>query len=171
VALESASEIFKRGRPLHEAVAVALGVTPDCSRVFEGATAQVSVTWPKTAAMGPSIGTTRSLALETGALAGECLRLDFDVQQSTVSAIRVGDSSVEGNGRRIGLQLLTGIRNVEADPLHLIARAIGVTPEAVRHTLVSRGDSEVAELLPDPEIDSGLEAALENLAGALERHG
>ena len=159
------------GRTLPSAVAVALGVTPDRSRVFRGATARVSVTWPKTSAMGPSLGSTRSLAVETGASGGERIRLDFDVQKSTVSAIRVGDSSDGGKDRHIGLQLLTGIRDVEADPMHLMARAIGVAPEAVRHTLVSRDDSEVAELLPVSEIDSGLEAALEDLAGALERNG
>jgi hypothetical protein len=154
------------GRPLPGPVAAALGVLPERPRAFRQGEIELSVTWPRTAALGASLGSTRALAAAVGAAEGDRLRLDFYMDVGQVRGERVPRDPGEIAGAEL-LRLLTGIEPGH-DPLAQVAAAIGVAPGEARRALISRGDTAVADLLPAPEVDSRLRAALSDLAGILD---
>jgi hypothetical protein len=153
------------GRLLPGPVAAALGVLPERPRIFRRGDIELSVTWPRTAAMGASLGSTRALAAAVGAAEGDRLRLEFHVDVGQVRAERVPADPGQIGGAEM-LRLLTGI-TPRHDPLAQVAAAIEVAPGNVRRALIARGDAVVADLLPAPGVDSSLESALSHLAEIL----
>lgn len=152
------------GRSLPPAVAARLGVAPGRSRAFSHPDGEVQVTWPETAALGPTLGSIRSVIEATGAGDGDRVRLTFDAPTQTLAAERVLD--VDDANQKDALFMLTGLR-VEGDAHSAVADAVGASVTNVRRVLATRGDNEVLELLGSPPTDAPLEAALADLAGAL----
>ena len=151
------------GRPLSGSVAVALGVSPGRSRSFLHASGALNITWPMTAAMGPSLGSARVLANAAGATAGERVRLDFDLEQGRVSAERI-PQEIHAYEDAEAIRLLTGISTNLSEALVALAEAIGVPPANVRHSLTERGDADLVSLLPVPDVDPRLASTLSDLA-------
>ena len=151
------------GRPLSGSVAVALGVSPGRPRSFLHASGALNVTWPMTAAMGPSLGSARVLANAAGATAGERVRLDFDLEQGRVSAERI-PQEIHAYEDAEAIRLLTGISTNLSEALVALAEAIGVPPANVRHALTERGDADLVSLLPVPDVDPRLASTLSDLA-------
>ena len=156
------------GRALRGPIAAALGVTPGQPRSFQYETGNIRVTWPMTSALGPSLGSVRVLASTASAAEGERVRLDFNLTQGTVSAERIpGDLASYRDEEAI--RLLTGIETTLDKALLEVADAINTTPINVRRALVDRGDEQLAELLPRPDVDSQLESTLSDLAQMMSR--
>ena len=135
------------GRPLSGPVAAALGVSPGRPRSFLHAAGAISVTWPMTSAMGPSLGSARIMATNAEATAGERVRLDFDLEHGRVSAERV-PQELDSYQDAEAIRLLTGISADLGGALVALAHAIGVPPANVRRALVERGDTDVVSLVP-----------------------
>jgi hypothetical protein len=155
------------GRALAPAIGVALGIQPGESRTFSADAGQVRITWPPSSAMGASLGSIRDLVAQVGALEGEQLRLEFDLQDSTALATRIPNEVPDARDSLLRLQVLTGVDVAGRDPLDAVAAAIGVPRERALGALRARGDAAVAELLRPPEVDAGLSEALEDLATQL----
>jgi DNA-directed RNA polymerase specialized sigma24 family protein len=156
------------GRPLGRAVAVALGVKPSGRRKFQYENGELTISWPLTSAFGPSLGSVRALVEQAGAVKGERIRLDFDLDDEQVAAERVPHdlNSVDPTE---ALRLLTGIQADVEDGALAVARAIDSSPANCRGVLNERGDKEVLELLPSGDIDPLLESTLSDLATAILR--
>jgi hypothetical protein len=69
-------------------------------------------------------------------------------------------------GELDALEILTGL-HVVGDADAVVAEAIGASRTNVRRVLATRGDDELLSLLGTPPTDPSLEAALNDLAGAL----
>lgn len=160
------SELLRgSGRVCPEPLAACLGVTPDSYRLFAHGSGTVKVSWPKTSAFGPSLGSLRALAGEVGAAEGDLLRLTFDVTEETCAAARVVVNDLPAMELSDVVEALTGIRNAAAADLRpRLARAMGVAVEALMPTLQMRGESELMALLPADAPDEALQEALAGLA-------
>jgi len=155
------------GRVFSAGVAAALGVAPGQPRTFIWDAGELTVTWPKSAAFGPSLGSARGLALSVGAGEGDYVRLDFNLTTGRVACVRIPPTVSELPLDR-ALQLLTGVDG-GADPVGNIALALHTSASDVRRRLIERGDALVAALLPPAALDPGLESALSELAELLEK--
>lgn len=155
------------GRVFPAGAAAILNVAPGRPRTFVWDEGEIGVTWPASAALGPSLGSTRALAFSIGAQEGDHLRLDFDLSSGRVSCERI-PPAVNELPLEDALKLLTGV-DCGGDPVGQIARALHTPISEARRRLIERGDSLVAELLPVAALDGGLESALSELAQLLER--
>lgn len=155
------------GRVFPAGAAAILNVAPGRPRMFFWDGGEIGVTWPASAAFGPSLGSTRALALSVGAQEGDHLRLDFSLSSGRVTCERIPPAVCEFPLAE-SLKLLTGV-DCEGDPVGKIALALQTPISEVRRRLIERGDSLVAELLPVAPLDAGLESALSDLALLLER--
>ncbi len=151
------------GRALRGPIAAALGVSPGQPRSFRHIEGVLRVTWPMTSALGPSLGSLRRLASLAGAVAGDGVRLDFNLTQGTVSAERI-PQDLGGYQDVEAIRLLTGIETGLDDAIAAVAEAIDASPINVRGPLIERGDAQLAELLPTPDVDPQLESTLTDLA-------
>ena len=163
------------GRSLPMAVAAFVGVVPGKERRFYtmqtrcGEALSVVVTWPIDSVSGPTLGSTRALAIEAGAVEGDLMRLQFDRVTGTVQAVRLTPKELNEATPIARLSALTGM--VGLDDLTApdrIAAAIGVGKSEVRSRLYRRGDGSLVELLPATSVDPELDAALAELGAALE---
>lgn len=75
------------GRLIPAPLAIALGLRPGSRRIFRHVAGSVSLTWPMTAFVGPSVGSLRTLAEAAGAAEGDRIELRFDVAAGTLAAI------------------------------------------------------------------------------------
>lgn len=157
------------GRPLPPAVAALLGVMPNLPRAFGSPVGELRVTWPVTAALGPTLGATRSLAQSVQAEQGDWIRLDFNVEDSTARVTRIRALDLIQLDQPDALSLLTGIEDCSANPLEALSQALNVPVGSVRQALSNRDDVSILGLLPTSEMDAGLEEALRDLLGALHR--
>ncbi|MGQ0680562.1 MAG: hypothetical protein ACT4OM_13085 [Actinomycetota bacterium] len=155
------------GRPFPDAAAVLLGVTPGNRREFEHDSGAIVISWPVTAGLGPTVGSTRKLAEAAGAVEGDYVRLAFISELGTVEVARVAPEEMSNQAPFDSLRLICGIEG-DSSLEPALAFAVGVAPTAVRRTLKNRGDELVAGLLPDGQMDEGLEAALEDFARLID---
>lgn len=155
------------GRVFPAGAATILNVAPGQSRTFVWDGGEIGVTWPASAAFGPSLGSSRALALSVGAQEGDQLRLDFNLTSGRVSCERI-PPAVNELPLVEALKLLSGV-DCGGDPVSKIALALHTSISEVRRRLIERGDSLVAELLPIAALDDDLESALSELAQLLER--
>ncbi len=154
------------GRPLDPAVALELGVKPGGRRLFQYENGELTISWPLTSAFGPSLGSIRVLVERAGALKGEKVRLDFNLEDEQVAAERVPIDLSDVDTTE-ALRLLTGIQADAAGGALAVARAVDSPPANVRGVLKERGDTEALELLPSVDIDPLLESTLSDLATAI----
>ena len=158
------SEVLRgSGRSMDGPIAAALGVVPGRPRTFRHEHGELSVTWPTTAAFGPSLGSTRTLAAKAGASEGERLRLDFDVERDRVTVERVPQRLDECSDTE-AIRLLTGISTDLEGARVALADATDSVPADIQRVLMGRGDTELAERLPMLEVDPELESTLSDLA-------
>jgi len=156
------------GQPISGPVAAALGVSPGRPRAFQHQDRTLGITWPMTSAVGPSLGSVRAAVTNVGATVGDRVRLDFDLEQASVSAELVPrDLDAYEDAERI--RLLTGISTDAAGALAALANSIDTAPVSVRRILIERGESEVADLLPIPTVDPRLASTLSDLAQAISQ--
>ena len=149
------------GKTVSQAVATALGIAPGHSATFVGpGGGSLSMTWPVSSSIGPSIGSTRSLARGAGAKIGDGLRVSFDLARREVSAQRICATTTD-------LGVLTGLEVSAGRELELIGSSIGCSPEMVRDVLERRGDHQLLNSLPNPRIDEHLEVAMSSLTDIL----
>jgi len=158
------------GRSLAPAVTSALGVQPGQNRTFAGDGYSIRVTWPMTGWAGGSLGSIRDLARSVEAQPGARMLLHFDTKRELVSGDIVDEAIASAPSWSQALRELTGVDAAEpAEALQRLAAAIGVEGTRVRGALRNRGDEEVAALLMEEAVNSGLQSALEDLARALEQ--
>lgn len=157
------------GRLCPEALAHAMDLRPgDEERTFYGPGGPLRVSWPVTSAFGPSLGSTRALALAAGAGIGDDLRIDFDLDIDEHDyAVRRIPADLPVQDRREALELLTGLELRDGELTDGVAAGIGVTTAEVVGVLRRRGDDRVADLLPLP-ADVGLADALSDLAALFD---
>ena len=153
---------------MHGPVAAALRVVPGRPRTFRHEHGELSVTWPMTAALGPSLGSVRTLAVVVGATEGDQLRLDFEVEGGSVTVERV-PGRLDDYGDVEAIRLLTGV-SADLDRARVaLANAIDAVPADVQRVLIERGDSQLAERLPIPEVDPELDTTLSDLARLIQQ--
>lgn len=161
------------GRAIPVAIATFLGVDPGGERRLtprlSGSTAvtTVPVTWNPVSTAGPAIGSLRSLALHLKAESGSLVRLTFDRDKGTLSGTRIVPTDLGPIPPLARIATLTGLTVDGADPADVLAAALGVPKEAVRRTLRSRGDGQIADWLPEVMIGADLDAALDDLSHVL----
>jgi len=163
------------GRSLPMAVAAFVGVVPGKERRFHtlhtrrGDDLGVVVTWPIDSVSGPTLGSTRALAIDAEAMEGDLLRLQFDRVAGTVQVARLTPKELNEAAPIARLSALTGMIGLDdLTALDLIAAAIGVDNSEVRSRLYRRGDGSLVDLLPVTSVDPELDAALAELGAALE---
>jgi len=134
------------GRTAAPAIAHVLGVSPGRPRTWRWTEGELSVTWPRTAALGPSIGSIRALARSVDAAEGESIRLDFDLSAGTVHCERI-PADLFSMPPKAAVELLTGLDLDNTDPVTAVAAALRVSASEVRHCLTQRGDDIIDSLL------------------------
>jgi hypothetical protein len=149
------------GMGIRPAVANALGLKPGERLYFDdGGAGRLLVSWPDSAACGPSLGSTRALANSAGAVSGDSLLITFDLAAHRVCSHRIHPTTAD-------IRILTGLEIAKGQELDTIAASIGCDPIEVRTVLANRGDHQLLKALPIPHADSHLEAAISTLTEIL----
>ena len=156
------------GQPIKGPVAAALGVSPGNARAFSFGNHALQVSWPTSSANGPSLGSARLIAGTQSAGIGDRMRLDFNVPNGLVSAELI-PKELGDLDQMEAIRLLSGIRVRNENAVVFIAAAVNSSLGDVRRVLVARGDSELADLLPIPEVDENLDARFAELAKIIVR--
>ena len=154
------------GRQLPHAAGVILRVRVNARLYFSGpADTAVTVTFPGTSLLGPSLGSTRALAEAAGATRGDMMTVVLDAGEMTVSA-----TVTDVNEHRPGWALiarLTGIN--EHSGIAGLAGTLKCDTGEVRTTLRSRGDLVVLDAMPPRRLSPDLDQALANLEAEAHR--
>lgn len=125
----------------------------------------VSVTFPGTARMGPSLGSTRSLAEAAGADLGDLLLVILDRQRMSVEAVVTDVAAHEA-----GWPLVARLTGIDAGSgMDGLAEALHCARGEVRAILRDRKDDVVLAALPVARSAPDLEEALEALAAEVWR--
>jgi hypothetical protein len=155
------------GCPLPFGVANHLGLRPGGEVVLASDWGDVRFSWPS---IQPSIGSVRRIAEATGAVSGDYLFVVF-LPDGKLGAhvVRAADCAEATDGARLSLEVG---RSSEAEDLRAeIAFALGlegdVSAGEIRRRLRSRGEQELAELMPHeaPASDNATLQALADLGG------
>lgn len=155
------------GRVCPDGLAAALGVCPGKPRSFSTGRGQIKVSWPETSASGPSLGSTRALATDVGAVEGDLLRLQFETNRGECAAFRVRLDALAELTDAEAIKALTGLQDIGDDMAAAVALGVGTESARLGEVLRQRGDDRVADLLPVPQVDDALHDALSDLAGVL----
>jgi hypothetical protein len=153
LAITPTSEALRgSGRPIHPAVATALGVTPGQRRSFTGPHGPLEVAWRLSATQGSTIGSVRVLAENVGAGPTDTLVLAFHLDDNSVHVTRIG-ADVAGVAR---LRPLLG-RVVRSPGAALAASLECRRADVAAAVLRKRGDDDLADLIDDsmPSLDEG----------------
>jgi hypothetical protein len=149
------------GVGIRPAVATAVGVKPGERLHFDdGAGGRILISWPDSAAAGPSLGSTRQLAQRVGAACGDSLLLTFELDTHSVRSSLIRPTTTD-------LTALTGLDVEQGRELEALGASIGCSPTEVRTVLARRGDQQVLDAIPIPRVDSHLEAAMSSLSQIL----
>lgn len=143
------------GRPLHGDIAVSLGVTPGSERTFRGTGFDLRITYPMSGWAGGSLGSVKPvLELLSGTpRAGQILRLNFRLDEQTVSARLTGPDELEAMQPFDALHFLTGVQATEIkDAEAQLDDVLGHPMGGPASTLRARGDTRAAELLEQLRI-------------------
>jgi hypothetical protein len=150
------------GFAVHAAVAKALGVLPGGRRRFmspDGVVATIG--WRPWSTSGPDIGSVRAFASATDAQPHETLVLVFHPDDDSVEAVKVPAAAS-------GAERLAGLFGVDTndDLAATLAAGLECRASEVRSILRSRGQGDIAELLP-VAADERLESAIASLVAEL----
>lgn len=150
------------GQSIHEAVALALGVTPGRERTFTSPDEiSLRVRWRPWSTSGPDIGSVRALATATDAQIGDMIVLIFRLDDDTVEGVTI-PAGIEGQSK---LAIILGVDQAD-DFTALIAHSLKCRASEVRSTLRARGDADLADFIPSVK-DSRLESQIEDLIAQL----
>ena len=155
------------GRSMPAVLGAILDVPINEELTFRGeGGASLTVNYPETSFLGPTMGSTRSLAESAGAQLGEYLTVILDRS----------DMSVTGTATSIGEHppgwpLVARLTGIEASSgMNGLASTLECRVGEVRATLRSRGDDAVAQAIPeDSSSSSGLDEALSRLEEQLRQ--
>jgi len=136
------------GRGFPGGLAAALDVGPGKSRLFSTNGGQLKASWPQTSGLGPSLGSTRELAADAGAVEGDLLRLEFDADRGKCAGFRIPSVALSELSDDDAIKALTGLRDTSEDLATVVARSIGTDAVHLAEVLRQRGDTKLAELLP-----------------------
>ena len=128
--------------------------------------AAITVTYPETAFVGPTMGSARSLAESVGARLGEYLTIVLDRSEMSVTgtATSIGEHppSWQLIARLTGIEASSGMKG--------LASALNCSEGEVRALLKSRGDDAVAQAIPaESSPSSALDEALSRLEAQLQQ--
>ena len=128
--------------------------------------ASITVTYPETSFLGPTMGSTRSLAESAGARLGDYLTVVLDRSNMSVTGTATSNGEYPP-----GWQLVARLTGIEAGSgINGLAIALDCSVGEVRPTLRSRGDDAVAQAIPeDSSSSSGLDEALSRLEEQLQQ--
>jgi hypothetical protein len=129
------------GRPLHPAVATALGVGPGQRRSFSSPHGPLEVAWRLSSTQGSTIGSVRVLAEHVGAGPTDTLVLAFNLDEDSLHVTRIG-AEVAGMDR---LRRLLG--RIVRSPGAALAASLGCRRTDVAAVLRKRGDDDLADLV------------------------
>ena len=119
--------------------------------VFDGpARHTVTITFPETSFLGPSLGSTRSLAEHVGARAGDYMTMIFDRSDMSVEARATPKNKFERNWDLVAR--LTGIQH--GSKLSALAKSLGCGPDEVEERLRERKDHAILDALPTHAEDT-----------------
>ena len=155
------------GRKCPDGLAAALGVSPGKSRSFSTGGGQLTVYWPETSALGPSLGSTRALVTDAGGVEGDLIRLQFEVDRGECLAFRISLDALTELIDKDAISALTGLQDLGEDLAAAVSRSVGTDSARLIEVLRQRGDDMVANLLPAARVDDALKDALSDLAGVL----
>ena len=129
------------GSQVHQALSMALGVSPGGERSFTSAAGDITVAWRLSTTNGPDIGSMRYFARALGVSLGDTLVLAFDIDRGSleVSPLAADVVGVDRLRRLLGRR----IRN----PLAALATSLGCRRDDVVRVLCERGDDELAEFI------------------------
>ena len=151
------------GRPIPEGLGSWLGVFPRMRREFLFGQETVSISWPDSALLGPSIGSIRSTVLSLGGRVGDQCLLLFNRERGTGAASIVRETDLTGSQRERVL-ILTGMHS-EGELIESMAGAIGAPVSEVKERLRKRGELDLLELVS--REDDHLDTALDRLRKVL----
>lgn len=143
------------GRSLHADVAASLGVTPGSERTFRGSGFDLRITWPMSGWAGGSLGSVKPAleSLSGTPRAGQILRLNFRLDEQTVSARLAGTNELEAMQPFDALHFLTGVEATEIkDAEARLDDALGHPLGGPAPALRARGDIQAARLLEELRI-------------------
>ena len=155
------------GRSIPMVVGAVLGVPINQELTFSNESgASVTVTYPETSFLGPTIGSTRSLAESVGAKLGQYLTVTLDR-----CAISVTGMATSMDEHLPSWQLVARLTGIEASSgIKGLASALDCNVGEVRASLRSRGDDAVAQAIPaESSTASGLDEALSRLEAELQQ--
>jgi hypothetical protein len=127
------------GRPIPAPVGAALGLHPGQKVHYATGHGQTPLAWRMDSTHGPGIGSTRALAIASGARLGDTLVLIFDLQANTLDAVRV-PASIRGKDR---LQRLLG-RDTLARTV--VAASLDCRRADIEEVLTKRGEPDLARI-------------------------
>jgi hypothetical protein len=156
------------GRSFPKALAITLHVTPENPRTFHAKGQDIKITWPKSSHLGPSLGSTRAIVEDVGARIGDKLLLVFDRARGTFEYRMIEKLSSPAIELAGAIEHLTGVVIDHLDINVAVAEAIAADVGSVRAALRTRGDVELAELLPEQAPDASLSLALDELATVID---
>ena len=155
------------GRSVPIAFGAILGIPLDGSISFsseEGVS--ITVSYPATSFLGPTLSSARSLAESLGANLGDHLTIILD--RSNMSATGTVTRTNEHSPSWEVVARLTGIE--ATSQMNGLAHALDCRGDEVRAVLKSRGDGVVAQAIPDEGSAAiGLDDALGRLQAQLEQ--
>jgi len=125
----------------------------------------VSVTYPETAFLGPSLGSVRLIAESLSASEGDFLTLVMDAADMSVEAAITKPERISPSWETIGR--LTGIG--ESINMSRLANALQCSVGDVREVLKQRSDAVVLDILPKPKKSSQLTESLSMLQFQVEQ--
>ncbi len=154
------------GSMLTHAAGAILGVRVNDNLTFTNEHGHaVTITFPESSIVGPSVGSIRQIAEHLSAQAGDLLTLILDNSDMSVAAYLTDPANYEPGWGLVGR--LTGIavpRSMED-----IASALQCDQKEVQSTLRSRGDDEVLRALPTQKSSAGLDEALAVLGAQIQQ--
>jgi DNA-binding phage protein len=164
------------GRAIPAAFAGYIGVGPGSKIAIPGPGSAITVSWPLSSIVGPSIGSLRSLALALDASDGDLLFLRYIADAGRFAAKVVRASDIEAADGLSRLALLHGLRpsSDDRETLTAVVHALGLElsegddPVSILDlALTRRRQDSWRELLPETKKTKSIDEVLQRLAKAL----
>ena len=144
------------GRNLPSAVGYWLNVTVRDHLIFQGPDSKtVTITFPESSFLGPSLGSTRSVAEHVGARIGDYLTMIFDRSDMSVEARATPKNHFEPSW-----DLVARLSGIQPDTkLSGLAESMGCEAHEVVERLTKRKDQVILKALPADVADANVEGS------------